>query len=152
MQKILLVVLHEQQRDDADCLAACALMCLRYLGKDVTYERVKQLLQTRWFGTPANNVTKLSQLGVRVELKELSASDVHKKLQMGLPVIAFVSTSDLPYWVTDTNHAIVVVGMDDGVVYVNDPAFNDAPQAISRVSFDLATLKFDGKCAVLSVR
>lgn len=42
------------------------------------------------------------------------------------------------YWTVASFHAVVVIGLDDERVYVNDPYFTDAPKAISRDEFILA--------------
>jgi len=47
---------------------------------------------------------------------------------------------------------VVVVGLDDNFIYVNDPAFPDAPIQIERGEFDLAWLEWDEKYAVLIPR
>jgi uncharacterized protein YvpB len=44
---------------------------------------------------------------------------------------------------------VVVVGFDDQAVYVNDPAFEQVPQRIPRVEFELAWMEFDYRYAVI---
>jgi ABC-type bacteriocin/lantibiotic exporter with double-glycine peptidase domain len=127
-------------------------MVLAYLGRPVPYERLVELLGTRWFGTPACNIERLEQTGVAVVVADLSLSDMRRYLQDDLPVIAFVSTADLPYWSEDTDHAVVVVGLDDETVYFNDPNFAQSPQQVPRPAFELAQLRFDHRCAVLQLK
>jgi hypothetical protein len=55
----------------------------------------------------------------------------------------------LPYWDQVTNHAIVVVGLDDEFVYVHDPAFAVAPIQVSHGDFELAWQEWDEFYAVL---
>lgn len=152
MPKSLLPVLHIPQRTEADCLPVCIQMVLSHLGRPVPYERLIDLLDTRWFGTPAGNIQRLEQLGIAVTIADLSLSDIGHHLKAGLPVIAFVNTADLPYWSENTDHTIVIVGMDDETVYVNDPHFVQAPQRIPHTVLDLALLRFDHRCAVLQLR
>jgi len=127
-------------------------MVLAYLGRQVPYERLVKLLGTRWFGTPAGNIERLEQLGVVVTVADLSLSAIRRYLDADLPVIAFVSTADLPYWSEDTDHAVVVVGLDDQATYVNDPHFSQSPQRVPRPAFELAQLRFDHRCAVLKLK
>jgi uncharacterized protein YvpB len=68
----------------------------------------------------------------------------------GEPCIVFLRTGELPYWQEDTGHAVVLVGMDEDVVYLNDPAFAQAPQRVSRGDFLLAWLEFDYDYAVIT--
>lgn len=152
MPKTLLSVSHLQQRTEADCLPVCVEMVLAHLGRPVPYARLVELLDTRWFGTPAGNIERLEPLGIAVKVTDLFLSDIQHYLDEGLPVIAFVSTSDLPYWSEDTDHAVVVVGLDDETVYVNDPYFPQSPQRVPRPAFELAQLRFDHRCAVLRLK
>ena len=47
----LLSVSHRQQRQQADCLAACAAMVLDYLHVPFRYDRVPRLLRIEAHGT-----------------------------------------------------------------------------------------------------
>lgn len=149
MQKILLDVLHSPQRANSDCLPICATMVLSYWGRNTSYNRLIKILGTRSFGTPSDNIQRLSQLGLNVTLTKLLPTEIYDCLREGSPVIAFVSTADLPYWHVDTDHAVVVIGMDEDVVYINDPYFSLAPQEVPHPLFELSQLKFNYKCAVV---
>jgi len=67
------------------------------------------------------------------------------------PCIAFVKTGELPYWKRSVDHAVVVAGIDDGYVYLNDPDLPTAPISVSLGDFDLAWLEHDEMYAVLTV-
>jgi len=154
MPKVLLNVPHRRQRLRADCLPSCVAMVLHYFDCPISYSHLISLLGTRDFGTPAENTVRLEDLNIGVKVT-LSSTDVHglrRHLEAGQPVIAFVNTGDLPYWSEVTDHAVVVVGMDDDVFYVNDPYFGQAPQRISRIHFELAWLRFDNLCAIIAVK
>lgn len=126
-------------------------MVVEFAGRAAAYEQIRELLGTRWFGTPAVNLLRLEKLNLRVELAELPWPRIQEQLEQGRPVIAFVSTGDLPYWGLDTDHAVVVVGFDDERVFVNDPYFDIAPQTVPRTAFELAQLRFNHLCAVVTV-
>jgi hypothetical protein len=126
-------------------------MVLDFLGQRKSYESLTRVLGTRWFGTPVDNILRLDQLGFQVAIEEMSLEEILGYLQQGLPVIAFVNTADLPYWDVNSDHVFVVVGMDEQWVYVNDPYFPEAPQQLSKTSFELAQLRFDNRCAVIRV-
>lgn len=151
MPKNLLAVSHLQQRAESDCLPICVQMVLAYFGRDQSYERLALVLGTRWFGTPAANILRLDQLGVKVELAELSLDEISARIDRNQPIIAFINTASLPYWSTDTDHVVVVVGLDDQVVYLNDPYFAAAPQQVPLPLFELARLRFDQRCAILGI-
>jgi len=126
-------------------------MVLAYLGRDEPYEHLVKVLGTRWFGTPADNIQRLEQIGVVVTLTELSLAEIEAHLRAKRPVVAYVDTSELPYWSVSADHVVVVVGIDEEQVYLNDPYFKDAPQSVSRVAFRLALLRFDNRCALLAL-
>jgi len=44
-----------------------------------------------------------------------------------------------------------MVGMDGEQVYLNDPYLKDAPQPVSRAAFRLALLRFNNRCALLTL-
>ncbi len=128
-------------------------MVLDYLDHPIPYPRLLSLLGTRDFGTPAENIVRLEDigLGIKVALAHTDVDELRGHLEAGRPVIAFVNTSDLPYWSEATDHVLVVIGMDGDVFYVNDPYFDQAPQCISRAHFELAWLRFDNLCAVITM-
>lgn len=151
MPKTLLAVSHLRQQVESDCLPVCAQMVLAYLGRSESYERLIQLLGTRWFGTPSENILRLEQLNIHVTWRELSLTEIEAALRRNQPVIAFVDTADLPYWSTASDHVVVVVGIDEQFVYVNDPYFVEAPQTLPRPAFELSQQRFDYRCALLAL-
>ncbi len=62
----------------------------------------------------------------------------------------FVNTIELDYWTEATRHAVVVVGIDERQVYLNDPFFEVAPQIVSRLEFELAWDEMDNSYAVIT--
>jgi len=102
-----------------------------------------RLLGTSWLGTPSSNIKRLTTLGYAVTYGEASLAEVEAHLRQEIPIIAFVRTSNLPYWQTDTAHAVVVVGIDEHQVYVNDPHTAEAPQSIPKLAFLLAWARQD---------
>ncbi len=64
-------------------------------------------------------------------------------LQKGEPVIAFVDTGELSYWSRITNHALIVVGLDEEHVMVLDPAFSSTLRLIPHVELRTSYLNGD---------
>lgn len=60
----LLSVSHQQQKQQSDCLAACASMVLEYLHIHVGYARLLLLLRVGSIGTAFGNLVGLTTLGV----------------------------------------------------------------------------------------
>lgn len=124
-------------------------MVLAYLHVPISYDRLVRLLRVDAIGTPFRNLLHLQQLGLFIHIGAGSVQSLREHLEEGLPTIVAVDTAQLPYWDEATDHAIVVVGMDEQQVYVNDPDSADAPQAISLADFELAWLEKDYLCAVV---
>lgn len=141
--RLLLPVPHFLQRANADCLPACALMVLMYLGRSVRYERLVRLLGTKDHGTPFSNLRRLEQIGVQVTVASGTLTQLYHQLSQNGPCITSVQTADLPHWEVQTDHAVVVVGMDHQYVYLNDPSFEIAPIIVPLGDFDLAWLAKD---------
>ena len=151
MPRLLLNVPPRRQEQRSDCLPACVAMALDYLGRPMLYRRLLSLLGARDFGMPAGNILRLNEsgIGVYTTLTHSNLDDVRSHLLADRPVIALISTADLPYGSENADHALVIVGMDDNIIYVNDPCFDQSPQSVSRSHFELAWLRFDNMCAVL---
>ena len=99
-------------------------------------------------GTPARNITHLAVLGVKVAWHELGVvADLQPALATHSVPIVFLRTGELPYWDYDTPHAVVVIGVEAGTVYVNDPAFSQSPIPVASGDFQLAWDEFDGQWA-----
>ena len=152
MAKILLPVTHREQAQTADCLAACAAMVLDYMGMSVAYERLLKLLRVEWFGAFAGNIRELEQLGIEVIYKRGTLAELREHLEHNRPPIALVETGELPHWEDSTLHAVVVVGMDDELIYLNDPGFPEAPVQVSHGDFGLAWLERNELYAALMKR
>lgn len=143
MPNILLPVPHIRQRHSADCLAACAAMALEFVGVNVAYEQLLQLLKVKSFGTAGQNLKYLTPLGVAVIYREGSVNELKQHLQNGSPCITLVRTGELLYWTYTTDHAVLVVGFDENNILVNDPMFTKGPIAIPVAEFELAWMVFD---------
>lgn len=148
---ILLPISHCRQKQQADCLAACAAMVLDYLHIPINYDSLAQLLGVDAIGTPFRRLQNLENLGLNIHIGEGSLQTLRTYLEAGLPSIVAVDTSELPYWEETADHAVVVIGLDDEQVYLNDPDTLDAPQAVPIPEFELAWLEKDYLFAVIEL-
>ena len=139
----LLAVSHRRQLQQADCLGACAAMLFGYLHLPIDYARLVQLLGIRSIGAAFLNLRRLEESGVSVVIEKGSIAKLHRALDQGSPVIVAVNTGPLTYWIDDTAHALVVVGIEQETVLVNDPEFEQSPQAVPLDEFLLAWLEQD---------
>jgi ABC-type bacteriocin/lantibiotic exporter with double-glycine peptidase domain len=152
MASILLPVAHVQQDKHGECLAACAAMILNYIGVPTGYRRLLKLLDiVPELGTPSFKLRNLERLNVTVDYGQGTLNLLYQQLLKGQPSIAFVQTGELPHWSYNTDHAVVVVGMDDEYIHLNDPEFDLAPLLTPIGDFDLAWLARDELYAVLTL-
>jgi len=143
MKPVLLEVAHSRQTEDGQCVPVCVLMALTYQGVMTSYEQIAGLMDTRWFGTASSKVREVEKLGVSVVYKQGTLDEIYQHLSGNRPCIAFVKTGNLPYWTIDIDHAVLVIGLDDRLVYLNDPELDRGAIPIPRDDFDLAWLERD---------
>lgn len=147
--RLLAPVPHFQQSAKGRCLEACACMLLARLGDPVVESDVSKLFQSTEVGTPSSRVLRLKQWGYRVTYRSATISELHNWLAGDNPPIVFLRTLFLDYWAEDVFHAAVVVGIEDQRIYLNDPAFDMAPQACSLDGFLAAWAEKDEGIALI---
>lgn len=125
-------------------------MVLAYLGHSIDEPTLAKLLDTQPFGTLVRNVQHISALGFSVSFGVSSWATLRAVVEQGIPVLVFVMTGHLTYWQLDVAHALVVVGMDEANVYLDDPWFDTAPQVSSIDNFLAAWAEFDHLAAVIT--
>jgi hypothetical protein len=95
------------------------------LGTSNTEAELADVLGTKRIGTAISNVARLSHLGYAVRYGRLDLAQLQGQIDNGVPVIVRLWTGFLDYWTVQTSHVVVVVGLDETHVYLNDPAFAD---------------------------
>ena len=150
---MLLSLRNLRQRQESDCLAACAAMLLQYFEIQVDYRRLLRILGTGEAGTPFPNLERLQALGLFVQVNSYGRLSIFESyIELGIPIIVAVRTWALPHWLSvDTEHAVVVVGLDEENVYLNDPFFADAPIPVKIDYFLSAWADRDEQYAIISL-
>lgn len=150
MPNVLLPVLHHKQVGEFNCLPACACMVLRYFGQRADEFALAKRLGTTERGTPGSRLLRLHSAQMEVNFAPLTLPLIYVQLHLGSPVIVLVQTIFLDYWQEDFAHAVVVVGYEDGYIWLNDPAFDIAPQRASIDGFLAAWGEFDYLCGTFT--
>jgi hypothetical protein len=130
-------------------------MALGYQGVTLGEREVCDLLETPLAGTEVLNTLLLEQrvAGCQLALDSASFEKLQETLAADILPIVFVVTRHLSCWQRgDTIHALVVGGVTDDGIHVNDPVFADAPRVVSRREFSLAWSELDHLAAILTVK
>ena len=150
MPNTSLPIPHFKQAKGNTCVPACARMVLAYLGHSIDESTLVKLLDTKPFGTAVRNIQRVSSLGFAVSLGSSALTNIRAALTSGNPVITFVMTGHLKYWQVNVPHAVVVVGVDDENVYLDDPWFDVSPQVSPIDDYLAAWAEFDRLAATIT--
>lgn len=152
---MLLLGLKHHRQTQSDCLAACASMVLEYLGISYEYNRLMHMLGTTNDGTPFSNLKRLASsldLSVVYNKNHEDLSIFEQNISIGLPIIVAVQTWPLPYWQQlNTDHAVIVVGINDEDIFLYDPYFAAIPQIVDLDSFLTAWSERDFEYSVIGL-
>ncbi len=147
----LLPVEHYPQEEKAGCLAACTQMALQYLDISSKQRQLNRLFELGEIGAQFSRLERLTRYGVKVSIQAGDEDELKQAIDRGIPPILFVRTNQLTtYWSADVRHALLVIGYDDTHLYLNDPAFPDAPQRVPLDEVMLAWLEFDYAYALIT--
>jgi hypothetical protein len=108
-----LKVPHHRQSQPGYCLPACVRMVLAFWQHEISEAELVQILEARFFGTPAPNIRRLSGLGFEIAYDTGTLTQIRAYLSQGIPCLLFVQTGNLPYWQDDVGHAVVASGIDE---------------------------------------
>lgn len=147
----LLPIENRIQEAENGCLAACVQSVLAYLNIEQSQHQLNRILGLTSMGVPFSQITRIERLGVTVSMLNGEEDAIKAQLDMGHPLIYPVLTNQLSYWnEVDTQHAITVVGYDDDSIFVNDPAFDEAPMRIGWIELLLACEIYDYAFATIT--
>ncbi|MBN2058629.1 MAG: C39 family peptidase [Candidatus Saganbacteria bacterium] len=119
-----------RQAEHYSCGAASFQAVMNYYGKDSFESDLRTMLGTSAsHGTyPWDMVRVAKQLGFDAEWKDnLTLSDLEAALRQGIPVIVDAQRYTAPNtawkdsWIPEAGHFMVVIGIDDRNVYLEDP-------------------------------
>ncbi len=136
MPRYFIPVPHRQQELDYSCVPACVRMLLAFYGQEHSERELRILFKTRPGGTSAANVMiRLPELGFGAVVFTATYYELERAIRSGTPGIVQLWTEYISYWDEAWMHDVVVVGLDEENVLVNDPAFSEAPKKIRHAEF-----------------
>lgn len=141
----LLEVPDTVQSTNYSCGAGALRAVLGYYGKDLSEEELMQRLGTHpEHGTHPEALVRVSrELGVQAELRQhCTLEDLQRALELRQPVIVDAQAwrdeheKGLPWTdVWESGHYMVLVGMDDQFIYLEDPSIEWSKGVIPRQEF-----------------
>jgi uncharacterized protein len=142
---LLLTVPDVRQNTEYSCGASALQSVLAYWGIDVRESTLMKALRTDpENGTRPEEIVRAARdYGLRAEIKEgIGISDLRRAWQNGIPVIVDIqawpdSSTTKPDWEKDweDGHYVVVIGMDEFNIYVEDPSLLGTRGVISQSEF-----------------
>ena len=145
---------HYQQHHIGNCLPACAQMALSQFGLDLPQDELARRLGTiPGLGTPFPNIERVKEWNVGVEITQWSGFErLRMALSQGQAVItAIFTSSDLPGWdAIRTQHAVLVIDIQDEQIFYHDPMLPTGPVETSLNGFLLAWSDMEELTAFLS--
>jgi len=149
MPKHFITLKHLRQAKEYSCVPACVRMILGHYGEQRTEAELIALLGCTPFGTTAEAVRCVVQLGYEVQVIYSTFEGLQNHVAAGWLVIVFLRTGALEYWAADVPHAVVVIGYNEEFVYLDDPYFESAPQKATIASFRRAWWRTKNRMAVI---
>lgn len=137
--KLLLKIPHFEQELNHSCLPACVRMLLSYLGIQKQEQDIRILLKIKPAGTNPINVVRIREWHLEALMTFSNLEELKSYLIQNKPPIVLLWSGKLNYWNSkkyfDYLHAVVVVGYDDEMIFVYDPAFPEYPKSIPVYEF-----------------
>jgi ABC-type bacteriocin/lantibiotic exporter with double-glycine peptidase domain len=151
MPKLLSVPYHPQN-EDGYCLAACAQMVLHYWGVAADQNQLaRQLGVEPGVGVPAGRIQQLVFSGLAIVYDIGEWETLMAWLDNNVPMMAMIQAGELSQWSGEYfQHAVVVIGYDESLLWLLDPAVQPEPLGVSIDEFMLAWGEMDYRYAVIS--
>lgn len=127
---------HIQQEREYSCLPACVRMVLAFYDEQRSEDELRRLLRTRVTGTsPANLMLNLPDIGFDAAVFNGSMTLLRDHIAERTPCIVHLWTAPLPHWEHSVIHAVVVTGITEDMIVINDPAWETPALAIPLSDF-----------------
>lgn len=129
-------------------------MMLAAVDVNVAYPRIESLLGYRGDSLTYRQLHFLTRISTKIEvvIQQGNLQHLMRAIDDGTPPAVFILTGELPYWVENVPHAVVLTGYTETEFSIHDPAFAFAPQIVAKGDLDLAWLEYDSYFAVVQRR
>jgi len=146
LNNILCDVPDTRQSADYSCGAAALQAVLDYWGMDIEEDKLIKMLKTSHdYGTNEKDIVRVaSKMGLKAEFKDnISQEELERSIHEGIPVIVNCqawrsSRSSNKSWADEwkNGHYMVVIGIDESKVYLEDPYILGSRGYIPRKEFE----------------
>jgi len=130
--KQFLKIPHYKQELNNSCLPACIRMVLSFFNITKSEQDIRRLVKIKPAGVNPLNLIHLKNWDIEVNISFSNFDILEDIITQKKPSIALLWTGELDYWDSekyfDYLHAVVVIGIDNENILVNDPAFSKYPQ------------------------
>jgi len=110
-----------KQKKNYTCAVCCLKMVLEYYGKEYEEIELEKMCRTTERGTIAKNVVDTAKrIGFWAAICEGDLEFIRACISSEMPVIVYLRTKYLPWWEYDAIHAVVVIGIDENYIYLNE--------------------------------
>ena len=119
----LIIPLHKQEIAYT-CVPACLKMVLSYSGEEYGEKFLAENCNTTTIGTSADDaVSAAEKLGFSAFEAEGSLDILNEYLRHKVPVIVYLRTKYLSWWIDDCIHALIVTDLCRDKITLIDPSF-----------------------------
>jgi uncharacterized protein len=146
LNNILCTVPDTRQSADYSCGAAALQAVLRYWGMDIEEDKLIKLLKTSPdYGTNEKDIVRVAKkMGLKAKFEDnITLEDLERSINEGIPVIVDCqswrsSRYSNKSWANDwrNGHYMVVIGIDESNVYLEDPYTLGSRGYIPRQEFE----------------
>jgi len=139
-------------RSCISCVPASLAMVLSVYDVKVSQSHLKTYLGTTQNGTRIDvtwHKIPFDRWGLQCEIKfGCVLEDLETDIANGIPSIAVILSAFLPHSVRDGLHAVVVTGIDEEYIYLNEPLTTDPTPVRLRKSVFIEAWEWYNNCAI----
>jgi ATP-binding cassette, subfamily B, bacterial len=122
---------YHRQEGNTTCGVACLRMLFAFHGKDVTETELEETCETSWLGNTCGELVRGStKYGFEAEeIENVTIDDLSAMLSKKMPLVALLDPAVLYGGLEGFGHFVVITGIENDIIYYNDPDMGKAMTA-----------------------